>query len=128
MNNELLAVVEHMERERGISRETLLTAIESAVLGAAKKSVSPAQELRIVIDRKTYDFKAFAQVTVVEKVTLPHDEISLTEAKRRDPEAKLGDVMEIEVTPRNFGRIHHIEVEVGQSIGGNRLCIPRPAQ
>ncbi|MCB1070530.1 MAG: transcription termination/antitermination protein NusA [Verrucomicrobia bacterium] len=105
MNNELLAVVEHMERERGISRETLLTAIESAVLGAAKKSVSPAQELRIVIDRKTYDFKAFAQVTVVEKVTLPHDEISLTEAKRRDPEAKLGDVMEIEVTPRNFGRI-----------------------
>ncbi len=105
MNNELLTVLEYMERERGIDRETLLSAVEQAVLSAAKKSVSPAQDLRIAIDRETCDFRAFARVTVVETVEKPHDEITLANARKIKADAAIGDIVELEVTPKNFGRI-----------------------
>jgi N utilization substance protein A len=101
MNNDLLAVMEYMERERGIDRETLLTAVESALLSASKKSVGPARDLRIEIDRKTCRIRALAKVTVV----APHDEITLPSARRVKPDAQLGEIVEIEVTPKNFGRI-----------------------
>ena len=94
-----------MERERGIEREVLLRAVESALLSASKKSVSPAKDLRIEIDRKTCDIRAFARVQVVERVMAPHDEILLANALRVKPEAKLGDMIDLEVTPKNFGRI-----------------------
>ncbi|MBU1694213.1 MAG: transcription termination factor NusA [Verrucomicrobia bacterium] len=105
MNNDLLAVMEYMERERGIDRETLLTAVESALLSASKKSVGPARDLRIEIDRKTCRIRALANVTVVEKIVAPHDEITLSSARRIKPDAQLGEIVEIEVTPKNFGRI-----------------------
>lgn len=105
MNNELLAVLEYMERERGIDRETLIKAVEGALLSASKKSVSPAKDIRIEIDRKTCDIRALAKVQVVDRVTAPHDEVNLSQAQRIKPDVKLGDFLEIEVTPRNFGRI-----------------------
>jgi N utilization substance protein A len=105
MNSELLAVLEYMERERGIDRETLLKAVESALLSASKKSVSPAKDLRIEIDRKTCVIRAFARVQVVERVAAPHDEITLAGAVRIKPDAKLGDTLDMEVTPKDFGRI-----------------------
>ncbi|MCS6770751.1 MAG: transcription termination factor NusA [Kiritimatiellae bacterium] len=105
MNSELIAVLEYMERERGIDRETLIKAVESALMTAAKKSVSPAKDLRIEIDRKTCDIRAFARVKVVESVRAPHDEISLANAQRIKPDVQVGETLEIEVTPRNFGRI-----------------------
>ena len=105
MNNELLAVMDYMERERGIDRETLLKAVEEALLSSSKKSVGPARDIRIEIDRKTGDIRALAKVEVVENVVLPHDQISVPNAKRIKPDAKLGDFLEIEVTPKNFGRI-----------------------
>ena len=105
MNNELLAVLDYMERERGIERETLIKAVEGALLTASKKSVSAAKDLRIEIDRKTCDIKALARVQVVERVRAPHDEISLANAQRLKPGAKLGDYLDMEVTPKNFGRI-----------------------
>ncbi|MBP7831351.1 MAG: transcription termination/antitermination protein NusA [Kiritimatiellae bacterium] len=105
MNNDLLTVMEYMERERGIDRETLLTAVESALLSASKKSVGPSKDLRIEIDRKTCRIRALARVTVVERVMAPHDEITLPNARRIKADAQLGDVLEIEVTPKNFGRI-----------------------
>ncbi len=105
MNNELLAVLDYMERERGIDRETLIKAVEGALMTASKKSVSPAKDIRIEIDRKTCDIKALARVQVVERVRAPHDEIALANAQRIKPDAKLGDFLEVEVTPRNFGRI-----------------------
>jgi len=105
MNSELLAVAEYMERERGIDRETLLSAVESALLSASKKSLSPAQEIRVSIDRKTCDVRAYAQVTVVETVKLPHDELTVAAAKALNSAAKLGDKLEVEVTPKDFGRI-----------------------
>ncbi|HPG00558.1 MAG TPA: transcription termination factor NusA [Kiritimatiellia bacterium] len=105
MNNELLAVLDYMERERGIDRETLLVAVESALLSASKKSVSPAKDLRMAIDRKTCDIRAFAKVQVVENVVAPHDQISLAAARKMKADAKLGEFLELEVTPKNFGRI-----------------------
>ncbi len=105
MNSELLAVAEYMERERGIDRETLLSAVESALLSASKRSLGQAQEFRISIDRKTCDVRAFAQVKVVETVKLPHDEIALAAAKIINPNVTLGQIVELEVTPKDFGRI-----------------------
>jgi N utilization substance protein A len=105
MNNELLAVLEHMERERGINREILIRAVESALLSASKKSVSPAKDLRIEIDRKTCAIRAYARVQVVERIQAPHDEITLASALRLKADAKLGDALDMEVTPKNFGRI-----------------------
>jgi N utilization substance protein A len=81
MNSELLAVAEYMERERGIDRETLLSAVESALLAASKKSFSQAQDIRIGIDRKTCDVRAYAQLRVVEQVKAPHDEIAIGAAR-----------------------------------------------
>jgi len=105
MNSELLTVLEYMERERGIDRETLLVAVEAALLSASKKSVSPAKDVRIHIDRKTCDIKAYAKMQIVDQIVLPHDQILLANAQRLKPDAKIGDFVELEVTPKNFGRI-----------------------
>jgi N utilization substance protein A len=105
MNGELIAVVEYLHREKGIDKEILLEAVEKALLQASKKSVGPSNDLRIEIDRKTGDIRAFAKLLVVENVVNKHDEISLTDAKRRTPTIQLGESVDVEVTPANFGRI-----------------------
>jgi len=105
MNAELLAVLEFWEREKGIQKDVLLKAVEDALLTAAKKAVGPARELRCVIDPKSGDIRAFAKLVVSEKVISKHDQISLFGARRLKPEAQLGDEVEVEVTPANFGRI-----------------------
>lgn len=105
MNSELSAVVEYMERERGVDRETIIEAIESALQNAADKSVADAEDLRVEIDRKTLDIKAFANKKVVVAVNDRYNEVSLAEARRTHPDAQLDEMIEIESTPRNFGRI-----------------------
>jgi transcription termination/antitermination protein NusA len=105
MNADLVAVLEFWEREKGIKREVLVGAVQEALLSAAKKAVGPARDMRCVIDPKTGDIKAFARLVVSEKVVSKHDHISLPDAKRLKPDAQLGDEMEVEVTPADFGRI-----------------------
>ncbi len=105
MNSELTAVLDYYEKEKGIRREILLEAVESALLSASKKAVGPAKDLRIVIDPKTMEIRAMATLTVVEKVAVKHDEISLNEARRKYPDAQLDQSVEWEVTPKDFGRI-----------------------
>jgi len=105
MNAELLAVLEFWEREKGIQKEILLKAVEDALLSAAKKAVGPARELRCVIDARSGDIQAFAKLVVSEKVISKHDQISLYDARRLKPDAQLGEEVEVEVTPANFGRI-----------------------
>ena len=105
MNAEFLAVLEYWEREKGIQKDVLLRAVEEALLLAAKKAVGPARELRCSIDPKTGDIKAFAKLVVSERVVSKHDQISVFDARRIDPEAQLGSEVEVEVTPANFGRI-----------------------
>src|SRR5437016_1845311 len=105
MNADFLTVLEFWEREKGISRDVLVAAVEEALLSAAKKAVGPARELRCVIDQKTGDIKAFAKLVVSEKVLSKHDQITVFDARRIKPDAQLGDEIEVEVTPANFGRI-----------------------
>jgi N utilization substance protein A len=105
MNSELSAVVEYMERERGVDRETIIEAIESALQNAANKNMADAEDLRVTIDRKSLDIKAFARKKVVVAVNDRYSEVSLAEARRTDPNAQLDEMIEIESTPRNFGRI-----------------------
>jgi len=105
MNGELIAVLEYLQREKGIDKETLLQAVEQALLQASKKSVGPARDLRIEIDRKTGEIKAYAKLLVVEHVVNKHDEITLADARRRNPNVQLGENVDVEVTPQNFGRI-----------------------
>jgi transcription termination/antitermination protein NusA len=105
MNAEFLAVLDFWEREKGISKDVLLAAVQEALLSAAKKAVGPARELRCTIDPKNGDIRAFAKLIVVEKVSSKHDELGLTEAQALKSDAQLGDEIEKEVTPANFGRI-----------------------
>lgn len=105
MNGELIIVLDQMEREKGISREVLLQAIESSLLSASKKSIGPARELEVTIDRETGDIKAFSTLLVVEEVRDSYGEISREEARKIKPDAEIGDEVTREVTPENFGRI-----------------------
>ena len=105
MNGELIIVLDQMERERGISREVLIEAIESSLLSASKKSIGPARKLEVTIDRETGEIKAFSTLEVVEYVSDPYGEINIDDARQLDPEAEIGGEVTKEVTPENFGRI-----------------------
>jgi len=105
MNAEFLAILDYWEREKGINKDVLVKAVEEAVLSAAKKAVGPARELRCTIDSKSGDIRAFAKLQVSEKVISKHDQISLFDARRIKADAQVGDEVEVEVTPANFGRI-----------------------
>ncbi|MBI4661850.1 MAG: transcription termination/antitermination protein NusA [Verrucomicrobia bacterium] len=105
MNAEFLAVIEFWEREKGIRKEVLIAAVEEALLSAAKKAVGPARELRCVIDPKSGDIKAFAKLVVSDKVISKHDQISQFDARKLKPDAQMGEELEVEVTPADFGRI-----------------------
>lgn len=105
MNADFLAVLEFWEREKGISRDVLVQAVEEALLSAAKRAIGPAREMRCSIDTKTGDIRAFAKLMVSDKVVSKHDQISVFDARRIKPDAQLGDELEVEVTPAGFGRI-----------------------
>lgn len=105
MNADFLAVLEYWEREKGISREVLLNAVQEALLSAAKKAVGPARELRVQIEPKSGDIKAFAKLIVSEKVSNRQEQISQFDARRVKPDAQIGEEVEVEVTPAGFGRI-----------------------
>ncbi len=105
MNSELIAALDYFEREKGIKREILIEAVSSALLQASKKSVGPARDLRIDINPKSGEIRALASLTVVEKVMDPFSETLLAKAQKVKPDAQVGESVEIEVTPRDFGRI-----------------------
>jgi len=106
MNSELIAMLDYLEREKGIKREILVEAISGALLAASKKSfTSGTRELRIDINPQNGSIRAMAKLIAVEKVANPHDEILLSKAKAVKPDAQPGDEVEVEVTPKDFGRI-----------------------
>lgn len=90
MNADFLAVLEFWEREKGISRDVLVAAVQEALLSAAKKAVGPARELRVQIDPKNGDIRAFAKLVVSEKVISKHDQISVFDSRRIKPDAQVG--------------------------------------
>ncbi|MFN3407886.1 MAG: transcription termination factor NusA [Limisphaerales bacterium] len=105
MNAEFLAVLDFWEKEKGISRDVLMAAVQESLITAAKKAVGPARELRVSIDPKNGDIKAFAKLVVAERVISKHDQISQFDARRIKPDAVVGEELEVEVTPTGFGRI-----------------------
>lgn len=110
MTSELLAVFEYFEREKGIPRQKMVEALSSAILTAARKNIGPARELRIDIDPNRATIKAMARLIVVEKVSKPYEELDLETAKKiakraKLPEPVIGDEIDVEVTPKDMGRI-----------------------
>ncbi|MFZ5642396.1 MAG: transcription termination factor NusA [Bacillota bacterium] len=105
MNTEFLDALNDLEKEKGIAVGVLLEAIEAALLSAYKRNFGSLQNARVSIDRDTGEFKVYSQRTVVDEVTDPRLEISLAEAREIDPRYELDEIVENEVTPRNFGRI-----------------------
>ena len=94
MSQEFIAMLDYMEKERGIKRELLLDAVQAALLAAARKSFGPARDLTVALDPKTAKITAIARLLVVEKVTQAHDEISLPKARQIKPDAVLGDTVQ----------------------------------
>ncbi len=105
MNTEFLEALKELEKEKGISVDILLEAIEAALLSAYKRNFGSLQNARVHIDRETGDFKVYTQRMVTEHVEDPRQEITLEEAQQINPNYDQGDIVETEVTPRNFGRI-----------------------
>ena len=105
MNTEFLDALGELEREKGIAVDVLIDAIEAALLSAYKRNFGSLQNARVHINRETGDYKVYSQRTVTEEVEDDRLEISLADAQKLDPRFELGDVVENEVTPRNFGRI-----------------------
>ena len=106
MNNQLLAVVQHIENERGVSREIVLTAIEQAIGQAARKNVNVTNDLRIVIDRKDLSLHVYDTLIASDEETGPGF-ISLKRAERFNhgkPVAE-GDMVDIEMPASRLGRI-----------------------
>jgi transcription termination/antitermination protein NusA len=110
MTSELLAVFEYFEREKGIPRQKMVEALSSAILTAARKNIGPARELRIDIDPNKATIRAIARLLVVETVSKPYDELDIGTARKiakktQQPEPELGGEIDVEVTPKDMGRI-----------------------
>lgn len=105
MNKDLVAIFEYLEREKGIKREVVISAIEDALRIAARKSIENVGEPIVTIDKKTGDIDVVSQKTIVNEVTDPEEEISLESALALNPDCKVGQRLEISITPKDFGRI-----------------------
>lgn len=105
MTSEIQVLFEYYEKEKGIPRDTMVEALSTALLSAARKSVGPARELRVDVDPDKGDIVAVAKLIASEKVNSPYEEISMEIARKINPEAQLGDEIEVKVTPKDFGRI-----------------------
>lgn len=105
MNAEFIAMLEYLEKEKGIKRELLIEAVQGALVSAAKKSVEAGRNLQVIMDPKTGAASAKAQLIVVEKVQNKHDEIQLTKAKAIKADVAVGEEIWVDVTPKDLGRI-----------------------
>ncbi|MBP6602741.1 MAG: transcription termination/antitermination protein NusA [Verrucomicrobiales bacterium] len=105
MTNELLALFEYYEKEKGIKRDTMIDALETALLSASRKSIGPAREMRIHIDPEKGDIRAYATLIVRDRVANAYEEIDIFTARRLKPGIDVGQEMEVDITPSNFGRI-----------------------
>lgn len=105
MSTELLQALEQLEKERGIDKEVLVDALEQALISAYKRNFGSAQNVEVNIERSTGEIRVYALKTIVEEVTDTATEMSLEQAKRFGADFEISDIVEVEVTPRKFGRI-----------------------
>ena len=105
MNDNLLGIIDQISRQRELSRDILIEAVEKALLQAARKRYGSHQQVSVGIDRDTGEIKVIAPKKVVEIMTDFSTQIPVEEALTIDPNAKVGQIIEVETTPRDFGRI-----------------------
>ena len=105
MNTELLEALNILEKEKEISKETLLDAIENSLLNACKNHFGKADNIKVIMDHDTCDYQLFAEKTVVETVEDPLEQISLDEASQLDGHYDLGDIVRVPIESKSFGRI-----------------------
>ena len=105
MNNELLEALTVLEKEKDISKETMLEAIENYLLKACKNHCGKADNIKVVMNHETCDYKVYAEKEVVETVEDDVLQISLAKAKMIDSKYEVGDIVQIEVKSKEFGRI-----------------------
>ena len=105
MKNELLDALEVLEKEKNISKSALLEAIEQSLLQACKNHFGKADNVKVYINPETCEFHVHAEKTVVENVEDPVMEISLANAKLKDSKYEIGDVVNVEIKSKEFGRI-----------------------
>lgn len=104
-NRELIDALNQIEKEKDISKEVLLEALESSLVAACKNNFGRSDNIKVIIDRETGAVEVYAMKEVLEEVTDPVAQISLTQAKNIEPNADIGDIVSVVVTPKNFGRI-----------------------
>lgn len=105
MNKDLLAIFEYLEREKGIKRDVIIAAVEESLLAAARKSIKGLINISVHINPKTATIDVIAQKEVVDKVTIPEEEITLEDARLLNPNIELGEWVDFPCTPQDFGRI-----------------------
>ena len=108
MNKELLEALDALEKEKEISKESIFEAIENSLIQACKNHFGKADNTRVTIDRETADYRVYAEKTVVESrddVEDPVLEIALADAKLIKEDAQVGDIVEVDINSKEFGRI-----------------------
>ena len=105
MNKELLNAIAFLSKEKGVSTDVICDSLEAVLITAYKKEPEANPIADVELNRETGDYRIVAAQTVVEEVENPHGEISLEDARKLNPEYEIGDVVNVDVTPDNFGRI-----------------------
>ena len=105
MNREFFEALEELSIEKGINKDYLLDAIETALVTAYKKNFNSSENVKIVIDEENATIKVYSLKEVVEEVLDPAVEIELSNARKINKQTQLGDIVEVEITPKDFGRI-----------------------
>lgn len=105
MNKEMFEALEALSAEKGINKDYILEAIETALITAYKRNFNSSENVKIVIDEEHYSINVYSLKEVVEEVFDPAIEIDLASARNIDSKAVMGDIVEVEITPKDFGRI-----------------------
>ena len=104
-NKELILALEELEKEKGMNKDYLLDAIETALVTAYKRNFDSLENVKVVMDRQTGATHVYSVKEVVEEPENQETQVSLKEAQKINPDLKEGDTLETEIVPRNFGRI-----------------------
>jgi len=105
MNKEMFEALEELSVEKGINKDYILEAIETALITAYKRNFNSSENVKIVIDEEHYTINVYSLKEVVEEVFDPAIEIDLASARNINPKAVMEDIVEVEITPKDFGRI-----------------------
>lgn len=105
MNEEFVTLLEQFEKEKGISRDVLIEALEQALVSAYKRNYGNHKNVRVEIDRQNGSMNVYVKKEVVDEVVIPDSEISLENAKKINPQYEIGDIIEEQTAPQTFGRI-----------------------